>query len=576
MADHFLPARRNISCDQWLQVLDELNIGAFTVDMQRRITAINYSGQALMGLQASEVLGQDCREIFTGVPCLVQCIFREGQQVGGLEPAVEFADEEDAKRMVSRVATPLYDPAGNVIGCLTVLQDHSPIVDLIDRVHYESRSLNIILDNLDIGIFTVNRGGLITFFNQAAERISGYSRRDVLGKSCVAIFESDTADDVCKLKESMVDGNARTSRRGEIITAEGERIPIEATYLALRNEKGTIVGGLATFKDLTLVHQLDRAISNRYTFHDMIGRDPAMSRIFDMVRVVAPTDTTVLIEGATGTGKDLLAGVIHSTSRRAECDMVKVNCAALPDNLLESEMFGYVRGAFTGAGRDKPGRFQDADGGTIFLDEIGDLPLGLQAKLLRVIEDREFYPLGSRRTTRVDVRVISASNRPLEELVSRGLFREDLFYRLNVVRIALPPLRQRRGDLPLLIRHITRRLSSAMGKSMPALSEKTLKILLNYDYPGNVRELENILEHALIICPDDVIEARHLPDYLGRRAAAGAPAPAPAAVRPALQLQREQLAAALRRHGGNRSATARSLGIDRTTLWRRMKKLGLA
>ncbi len=577
MADHFPPTRRNISCDQWLQVLDELNIGAFTVDMQRRITAMNYSAQALMGLQASEVMGQDCREIFTGVPCLVQCIFREGQQVGALEPAVEFAGEEDAKRMVSRVATPLYDSAGRIIGCLTVLQDHSPIVDLIDRVHYESRSLNIILDNLDIGIFTVNRGGLITFFNKAAERISGYSRREVLGKSCVAIFESDTAEDVCRLKESMLDGNARTTRRGEIITAEGESIPIEATYLALRNEKGTIVGGLATFKDLTLVQQLDQAISNRYTFHDMIGRDPAMSRIFGMVRVVAPTDATVLIEGPTGTGKDLLAGVIHSASPRAGRALVKVNCAALPDNLLESEMFGYARGAFTGADRDKPGRFQDADGGTIFLDEIGDLPLGLQAKLLRVIEDREFYPLGSRRTTRVDVRVISASNRRLEELVARGLFREDLFYRLNVVRIELPPLRQRRGDLPLLIRHITRRLSSAMGKPMPALSERALKILLNYDYPGNVRELENILEHALIICQSTVIGIDHLPDYLGRKAPVrrGNVSQGAHGDEDGWERERQQILDALRQHRGNRTATARALGIDRTTLWRRMKKLDL-
>ena len=576
MSGKSVSPQRNISCDQWLQVLDELNIGAFTVDMERRITAINYSAQALMGLQDSEVLGRDCREIFTGVPCLVQCIFREGQQVGGLEPAVEFAGEEDAKRMVSRVATPLYDAAGEIIGCLTVLQDHSPIVDLIDRVHYESRSLNIILDNLDIGIFTVNRGGLITFFNQAAERISGYSRRDVLGKSCVAIFESDTADDVCKLKESMLDGSARSSRQGEIITAEGENVPIEANYLALRNEKGTIVGGLATFKDLTLVHQLDQAISNRYTFHDMIGRDPAMSRIFEMVRVVAPTDATVLIEGATGTGKDLLAGVIHSASPRSGRAMVKVNCAALPDNLLESEMFGYARGAFTGADRDKPGRFQDADGGTIFLDEIGDLPLGLQAKLLRVIEDREFYPLGSRRTTRVDVRVLSASNRRLEELVARGLFREDLFYRLNVVRIELPPLRQRRSDLPLLIRHITRRLSSAMGKPMPALSERALKILLNYDYPGNVRELENILEHALIICQSDAMRADHLPDYLGRRTRRRRNELRDVhGNHDGLERERRRILDALRQHQGNRRATARALGIDRSTLWRRMKKLDL-
>lgn len=576
MSGKCVAPRRNISCDQWLQVLDELNIGAFTVDMERHITSMNYSAQTLMGLRASEVIGMDCREIFTGVPCLVQCIFRKGQQVGNLEPAVEFSGEQDSKRMVSRVATPLYDTAGNVIGCLTILQDHSPIADLINRVHYEGRSLKIILDNLDIGIFTVNRGGLITFFNQAAEKISGYSRRDVLGKSCVAIFESDTADDVCMLKESILDGGARSSRNGQIITAEGEHVPIEANYLALRNEKGTIVGGLATFKDLTLVHQLDQAISNRYTFHDMIGRDPSMKRIFDMVRVVARTDATVLIEGDTGTGKDLLAKVIHSTSPRSGRVMVKVNCAALPDTLLESEMFGYARGAFTGADRDKPGRFQEADGGTIFLDEIGDLPMSLQAKLLRVIEDREFYPLGSRHTLKVDVRVISASNRGLEELVAKRLFREDLFYRLNVLRIELPPLRQRQGDLPILIRHITRRLSSAMGKPMPALSEKALKILLNYDYPGNVRELENILEHALIICPSEVIQTDHLPDYLGRKPRSQK------YTRPDSHghddrwvRERRQILDALHQHHGNRTAAARSLEIDRSTLWRKMKKFNL-
>jgi transcriptional regulator with PAS, ATPase and Fis domain len=308
----------------------------------------------------------------------------------------------------------------------------------------------------------------------------------------------------------------------------------------------------------------------------MIGRDPIMRRVFDMVRVVARTDATVLIEGATGTGKDLLAKVIHSASPRAGRVMVKVNCAALPDTLLESEMFGYARGAFTGADRDKPGRFQEADGGTIFLDEICDLPLSLQAKLLRVIEDREFYPLGSRRTLKVHVRVISASNRGLEELVAKGLFREDLFYRLNVLRIELPPLRQRRGDLPLLIRHITRRLSSAMGKSIPALSEKALKILLNYDYPGNVRELENILEHALIICPSEVIQTDHLPDYLGRKPRSRKyTRPDSHGSEDRREHERGQILDALHQNNGNRTATARALGIDRSTLWRKMKKFDL-
>ncbi|MCP4689582.1 MAG: AAA domain-containing protein, partial [Desulfobacterales bacterium] len=282
------------------------------------------------------------------------------------------------------------------------------------------------------------------------------------------------------------------------------------------------------------------------------------------------------IEGATGTGKDLLAKVIHSASPRADNPLIKVNCAALPDNLLESEMFGYVKGAFTGADRDKPGRFKMADGGAIFLDEIGDLPLALQAKLLRVIEDREFYPLGSHKTVTVDVRILSATNRGLENLVKKRLFREDLFYRLNVLRIELPPLKDRRSDLPLLLRHIMLKLCAARAHRPPMISETAMEILLNYPYPGNVRELENILEHALIISRCDVIQPHHLPDYVlnhlphRNRTAASSPA-APSAESD--DRERDRILRALKECNGRRAETARSLGMDRTTLWRKMKRL---
>jgi transcriptional regulator with PAS, ATPase and Fis domain len=382
---------------------------------------------------------------------------------------------------------------------------------------------------------------------------------------------------MCLLKESIADGGTRNSRQGRITTKDGETIPIRANYMALRNEKGTIIGGLATFHDLTLVRQLNKAISERYTFHDMIGRDPAMQKIFETVGVVAATDATVLIEGATGTGKDLLAKVIHSASRRAAKPLVKVNCAAIPDNLLESEMFGYVKGAFTGADRDKPGRFNEADGGTFFLDEIGDLPLSLQAKLLRVLEDREFYPLGSRHTQKVDVRIISATNRSLEKLVEQRLFREDLYYRLNVFRIELPALRHRRVDLPLLINHILRKLCATRDNRRVEISAAAMQRLLNYTYPGNVRELENILEHALIICRSDVIEAGHLPDYLQQQA--GQRKSGTAANRGDIAAgaggEAESIQAALKKHAWHRSRAARELGIDRTTLWRKMKKYNL-
>jgi transcriptional regulator with PAS, ATPase and Fis domain len=334
------------------------------------------------------------------------------------------------------------------------------------------------------------------------------------------------------------------------------------------------VGGLATFQDQTLVSQLSKAISERYTFHDMIGKDPTIQKIFQMVDVVAKSDATILIEGATGTGKDLLAKVIHTTSRRSQKPFVKVNCAAIPDTLIESEMFGYRKGAFTGADRDKPGHFQEAAGGTIFLDEIGDLPMALQAKLLRVLEDREFYPLGSRNTQKVDVRIVSATNRALDQMVAEGTFRADLYYRLNVMRIELPPLAERRSDIPLLIRHILRQLCAARDTHIPAITGPAMKILLNLEYPGNVRELENILEHALIICQDDRIRPDHLPAYTYQPPASDPAQPEPPTAPDSRfdDSERRKILEVLEKNRGHRIRSAAELQMDRTTLWRKMKK----
>jgi transcriptional regulator with PAS, ATPase and Fis domain len=346
--------------------------------------------------------------------------------------------------------------------------------------------------------------------------------------------------------------------------------------MALKNESGSIVGGLATISDLSLKYQFNSEIKGRYTFYDMVGKDPAIQKIFEIVPVVAASDATILIEGPTGTGKDILAKVIHSASPRANRRLVKVNCAALPDNLLESEMFGYVKGAFTGAEKDKPGRFQEADGGTIFLDEIGDLPLELQAKLLRVLEDKEFYPLGSRQTTKVDVRILSATNQNLGRLVQEKRFREDLFYRLNVMRLELPPLKARKADIPLLISHILKRLRTTRDTRVDKIANDAMEVLLNYDYPGNVRELENILEHALIVCRDKVIEPSHLPLALQGSRAAPLPAPEKRTIEKEIEFSEKALILnMLQKHNWKKGRTAAALDIDRTTLWRKMKKLGL-
>ena len=579
---------------QWLNILDHLNIAAFLIDASRRVKKANASAANLIGLDLDEIENADCQEVFCGIPCFTPCPFKDPENFEILDMDIEFLDEAGEKHRVTRVGAPFLDSEGNVCGCLTILQDHFPYSNLLNRIHYEEQSLKIILDSLNLSIFTVNRNGLLTFFNRAAEKMTGFNRMKVLGRRYYRIFHEDGVEEEGEgiFREAQKSGQTATTVKGTLLSFEGEKIPVRADYIPLLNDHRKVIGGIAALQDMTLLYQLDQVISDKYRFHHMIGRGPAMQRVFELVRMVAATEATILIEGATGTGKDLLANIIHSESRRADKPFVKINCAAVPENLLESEFFGYVKGAFTGADRDKPGRFSEADTGTIFLDEIGDLPLALQAKLLRVLEDREFYPLGSRKTKKVDVRIISATNLGLEQMVEKKTFRQDLYYRLNVMRIDLPPIIERKDDLPLLIRHILRKQCAAMDKPHIEICEEAMRILLNFDYPGNIRELENIIEHALIICQGDVINRIHLPTYIlnrdasnnanGREGAVGGRSEIERSIHPADERRRnigkrekEKILESLERHDWHRGKTADDLKMDRSTLWRKMKKYGL-
>ena len=556
-------------------IFDTFSMGVMVVDADRKILSMNHSAEIITGYNESDLHGKHCYQMLLDPLCEGRCRFLESVENGHKAERVDFEviDQSTAKQSITRIVSPIYGPDETPLGCIEVFQDHSVFKDLLERVRHDDRRLKIILDNLDIGVLTVDRGGHITFFNNRAETLTGFSRGDVLGKSCSIIFGETSSRDMLLFKETIADGQARSSTAGEIQTRERQVIPMRANYIALKNEDGRIVGGLATISDLSLKYQFNSEIKGRYTFYDMVGKDPAIQKIFEIVPVVASSDATILIEGPTGTGKDVLAKVIHNVSKRSNKALVKVNCAALPDNLLESEMFGYVKGAFTGAEKDKPGRFQEADGGTIFLDEIGDLPLSLQAKLLRVLEDQEFYPLGSRKTTRVDVRIISATNQNLEQQVRDKRFREDLFYRLNVMRLELPALKDRKGDIPLLISHILKRLCATRDTSVEKISNDAMEVLLNHDYPGNVRELENIIEHALIVCQDKIIERNHLPLSLQ----GGLPSRRPARELPSFNKEIEYsektlILEALKKHNWNKGKTAASLDMNRSTLWRKMKK----
>ena len=435
------------------------------------------------------------------------------------------------------------------------------------------RSTEIILESISDGVFTVDRDWRITSFNRAAEEITGISRKEAVGKPCSEVFRASMCEVDCALRQTLETGAPVINKSAFIIDAEGRRIPISVSTAILQDEQGDIIGGAETFRDLSLVEELRKELTGRFQAGDLISRSPSMRRIFDVLPQVAGSDSTVLIEGETGTGKELLARALHSLSPRHEKPFIAVNCGALPDTLLESELFGYRAGAFTGAERNKPGRFSLADKGTLFLDEIGEISPALQVRLLRVLQERTFEPLGSTRTVRVDVRVIVATNRDLAAQVKKGAFRQDLYYRINVVRIPMPPLRKRKEDIPLLIDHFVTRWNRIQGKAVSGVSPEVLSFLMAHDYPGNIRELENIIEHAFVLCAEGRIEPRHLPeDYNARVPPTTKRREMNDAVR---AMETQTIREALRRNGYNRLAAARELGIHKTTLFRKMKTLGI-
>ncbi len=567
-----------VTWNQMGSLFDALTTGFLFLSADCRILALNATAESLTGQGRQTVMGRLCYESFGDSLCEGDCLFRKAlQQTGPLTGNLKVRDAEGEVRNWMKIVTPVRDEDGQVLGCMEVFQDTTAFQEMMERIGQESRRQRDILDHLDIGIFTCDRGGHISFFNTMAEQITGFLRREVLGKPCASVFPTAFCLPATPAKGKGAEDAPPPYREIRLSASDGRSLPVRARTILIDETAGRGPVGMTTFTDLSLVDRYRRALKERYTFQDMVSAEPAMHKIFEILPAVAASNTTVLIEGPTGTGKDLLTKVIHNASPRAGRPLIKVNCAALPDNLLESELFGYAKGAFTGAEQDKPGRFQDAHGGTLFLDEIGDLPLTLQAKLLRVLEDREFYPLGSRRPVQVDVRIVSATNRELDRLVQEGRFRADLFYRLNVLRLELPPLKDRPRDLPLLIDHILQRLCAEKNRTVERITEPALAILLNHDYPGNVRELENILEHALIICTGPEITPRHLPLALQAPLSLCPSAPPdPTSFQESAPVDQDdeahRILAALARHGGHRGRTAAHLGMDRSTLWRKIKR----
>jgi PAS domain S-box-containing protein len=434
--------------------------------------------------------------------------------------------------------------------------------------------IEVILDSITEGVFTIDQEKNITGFNRAAEKITGIGRKQAIGQKCFDIFHSNICQSACALTKTMRNKSEIIDLKVNILNVIGEEIPVSISTAVLRNEGGKVIGGVETFRDLSAIEKLKKEITKKYTFEDIISKNHKIQELFDVLPDIAESESTVLIQGPSGSGKELFARAIHNLSPRHKGPYVVINCGALPETLLESELFGYVKGAFTDAKKDKPGRFALAEGGTLFLDEIGDLSISLQVKLLRVLQGKEYEPLGATTPQKANVRIIAATNKNLSDLLSRGKFRDDLYYRINVIKINLPPLAQRREDIPYLVEHFIRQFNLKTEKQIERISEEALTYLMKYDFPGNIRELENLIEHAFVLCRNTKITIADLPQEFIQK------------VTPALELKsgkKETLQHAegqailntLKKHNGHRKKAADELGIHVTTLWRKMKKLGI-
>ncbi|HET55515.1 MAG TPA: PAS domain-containing protein [Ignavibacteria bacterium] len=556
--------------------------GIAVIGKECNIIVFNEAASRITGYTEDDVVGENCKILFDegsdGMNFLKESL-RDNRAFTNL--AFNIKTKKESKKNVLASITPIVRNE-NVISAVLVFRDTKEMLNLAEDLEEKTTELIDQKNKLDAifnsnieGTFTIDDGWNVTSFNAAAEKITGYKENEAIGKKCWQIFNSSICRNGCHMEQTMKKGKPTIGNELVIISKSGRRIPIRVNSAILINNKNEKIGAVETFLDISEIKNLSEHLDEKFKYENIVGKNKEIKQIINVLESVAQTDSSVLITGESGTGKELAARAIHLNSSRRTGPFAAVNCSAFAESLIESELFGHEKGAFTGAVKTKVGRFELAQSGTLFLDEIGDLSITVQTKLLRVLETKEIERVGANKTFKIDTRIIAATNKDLEKEIEAGRFREDLYYRINVMNIHLPPLRERKDDLPILVNHFIEKFNSKFGRNIKHFSSSAFDILMDYKFPGNIRELENVIEHCFVLCSSDVIQIEHLPKRLRERDFHLATNNASNSLSHIKDAERNIIINILQKHNGNRSKTAEELNIHPTTLWRKMKKFNL-
>ena len=554
--------------------------GIAVISLEQNIIVFNEAASRITGFEENEIVSKKVKILFNKSKNDLKYI-RESilENRAFTNQPIDITCKSGNVINVLASITPI-NKSGKVMSVVFVFRDTKEMLSLSEELEYKTLELinqhnkfEAIFDSNIEGTFTIDDEWNITSFNNSASKITGFKKNEATGKKCWEIFNSNLCRNGCHMEQTMHKGKSTIGNELEIIHKNGKSVPIRVNSAILLNNKNEKIGAVETFFDISEIKNLSAHLSERFSYENIIGRNKEIKQIIYMLESVSQTDSSVLITGESGTGKELAARAVHLNSARRTGPFVAVNCSAFVESLIESELFGHEKGAFTGAIKAKTGRFELAQDGTLFLDEIGDLSLSLQIKLLRVLETHEFERVGSNKSIKMNARIIAATNKNLTEEISAGRFREDLFYRINIINIHLPPLRDRKDDLPLLLNHFINQFNEKLNKRIKQFSSSAYELLIEYHWPGNIRELENAVEHCFILCSGEVIQTQHLPKWLRETRNIKVDENVIHNKKNLLDAEKELILSVLKNNKGNRTKTSQELKINPSTLWRKMKKL---